>query len=44
MLDSLMSGTLDMDLAGTPIMANVMPEFNMLSMPFIQNTDSFLQL
>lgn len=42
MLDSLMSGTLDMDLAGTPILANVMPEFNMLNMPFLfRNTDEF---
>lgn len=45
MLDSLMSGTLDMDLAGTPIMANVMPEFNMLSMPFLfRNTDEFFAI
>lgn len=45
MLDSLMSGTLDMDLAGTPIMANVMPEFNMLSMPFLfRNTDEFFDI
>ncbi|MDO4582423.1 MAG: TRAP transporter substrate-binding protein [Bacillota bacterium] len=35
MFDSVMSGTLDMDFVGTPILSTVMPEFNAVSLPFL---------
>lgn len=45
MLDSTISGTLDMAMIGTPVMSTVFPEFNMLCLPFLfRGTDEFFSI
>ena len=45
MLDSTLSGTLDMAMIGTPVMSTVFPEFNALCLPFLfRDTDEFFSI